>query len=199
MIITLGKMFPLHRTQVFFLTTLPKTNTEIQITNFTPTEENIEDYKKAFIKEYIKARNEIIPNASVMQRKWSNAKDGIVNSWSTPEVYAQMQKTSMWISYMTEPPDFEFTCPVEFTGVVPRTDDTYAVSFRYFCTNNANTGGQAPEKNSTIVLRKDYTITVKVDLENKTMQWADRLNNPLGIRISEYKIESENGDPLDFK
>ena len=29
------------------------------------------------------------------------------------------------------------------------------------------------------------------------IKWSDRLNNPLGIRVSEYEIESGNGDPLD--
>ena len=29
------------------------------------------------------------------------------------------------------------------------------------------------------------------------MKWADRLNNPLGIRVSEYTVESVNGDTND--
>ena len=32
--------------------------------------------------------------------------------------------------------------------------------------------------------------------DNATIKWSDRLDNPLGIRVSEYEIESENGDPL---
>jgi hypothetical protein len=95
-----------------------------------------------------------------------------------------------------EIPDFEFACPVEFeTGaIVPRSgDNTYAVNFRYFCVNN--NGQIAP---------KDYTIVLKLDMgEGATMKWTDRLNNPLGIRVSEYTVESVDGnandktDPLD--
>ena len=33
--------------------------------------------------------------------------------------------------------------------------------------------------------------------DGTTINWADRLNNPLGIRVSEYVVESGNGDPLD--
>ena len=33
--------------------------------------------------------------------------------------------------------------------------------------------------------------------DGTTMKWVDRLNNPLGVRVSEYIIESGNGDPLD--
>lgn len=196
LVITLLKMFPLNKTQVFFLTTQPKSNLEIQISEFTPNSENIEIYKQAFIKEYIKARNEIIPNAGVMQRKWSATADGSVYSWSTPEVYSVFQKTAMWIAYMNDIPDFEFRCPVEFEAISPRSENTYAVNFRYFCTDASNSGGHTPEKDSTIVLDKDYTIVLKLEQE-KAIKWTNRLNNPLGMRVSEYKIESGNYDPLD--
>lgn len=187
LIVTLVKMFPLDKTQVFFLTTQPKNELEIKITPFTPDADNIEIYKKAFIKEYIKARNEIIPNASIMQKKWSASEDGTVFSWSTPEVYETFKQTSMWIAYMKDVPLFEFRCPVEFYGIDPRTKDSYAVNFKYFCTNS---DGQ--------IYKKDYTIVVKLKMED-TIKWTDKMNNPLGIRIEEYRIESGDSDPLDFK
>lgn len=186
LIITLVKMYPLNKTQVFFLTTQPRSELEIKLSAFTPDTDNIELYKQAFIKEYVKARNEIIPSAAAMQRKWSASEEGTVYQWSTPEVYSGFANTRMWLAYMDEAPDFEFRCPVEFTAMAPRRENTYAVSFRYFCTNS---DGQTTEK--------DYTIEVKLELEN-TIKWTDRLNNPLGIRVSEYKIEKGNGDPLDF-
>ncbi|MDR1338379.1 MAG: hypothetical protein LBJ73_05135 [Rickettsiales bacterium] len=195
LVVTLAKMYPLNRTQVFFLTTQPRAEMEIKLSDFTPEKDNIEVYKQAFIKEYIKARNEIIPSAAAMQRKWTNeGEEGTVYMWSTPEVYQEFMKTRMWMAYMAEPPDFEFRCPVEFTGPIarrardPKTNElnTYAVSFRFFCTNS---DGQTTEK--------DYTIEVKLELEN-TIKWTERLNNPLGIRVSEYKVEVGRGDPLDF-
>ncbi|MBN1324899.1 MAG: hypothetical protein JW974_01650 [Alphaproteobacteria bacterium] len=187
LIVTLVKMYPLNKTQIFFLTTAPRNDLEIRLSQFSPDEENIEIYKQAFIKEYIKARNEIIPNAGVMQRKWSATEDGTVYKWSKPDVYSTFAKTAMWTAYMNEVPDFEFHCPVEFTGIAPRTENTYAVSFRYFCTNS---DGQTT--------KKDYTIVLKLELEN-VIKWTDRLDNPLGIRVAEYSVESDNGDPLDFK
>jgi type IV secretory pathway component VirB8 len=194
LVVTLAKMYPLDKTQVFFLTTQPKSNLEIKLTPFSPNSENIEVYKQAFIKEYVKARNEIIPSAVAMQRKWSASDEGTVYMWSTPEVYAAFAATRMWLAYMNEAPDFEFRCPVEFTGIVPRARDSqtnelnsYAVSFRYFCTDSY---GQTTEK--------DYTINVRLELEN-TIKWTDRLSNPLGIRVAEYEIANGEDDPLDFR
>ena len=193
LIVTLAKMYPLNRTQIFFLTTQPRADLEIRLSPFSPDAENIEVYKHAFIKEYIKARNEIIPNAGVMRNRWG-VEDGDVYMWSTPEVYEKFTQTRMWQAYMNDIPDFEFRCPVEFTGIYPRSENTYAVNFRYFCTNNDGQGGG---ENSTIVLKKDYTIVLTLQLED-TIKWTDRLQNPLGIRVSGYKIESGDGDPLDF-
>lgn len=200
--VTLIKMYPLEKTQLFFLTTQPKNDLVIQLSDYTPNSENIEIYKQAFIKEYIKARNEIIPNAMVMRKKWDTTPDGTVYTWSTPEVYQAFQNTMMWNAYMSEPPDFFFYCPVEFTGIAPRARNketnainTYAISFRYFCTNS---NGQGDDKDSTIVLNKDYTIVVRLAPE-KTIKWTDRLQNPLGLRVAEYTVESGGGDPLDFR
>ena len=42
---------------------------------------------------------------------------------------------------------------------------------------------------------KDYTIVLRLESDNETqVQWTDRLANPLGIRVVEYKIESVDGD-----
>lgn len=195
LVVTLAKMYPLNRTQIFFLTTQPRSDLEIRLSSFSPDDKNIETYKYAFIKEYIKARNEIIPNSGVMQKKWSVGMDGYVHMWSTPDVYEAFTKTAMWTAYMNELPDFMFRCPVEFydNPIAPRTENTYAVSFRYFCTNS---DGQSDDENSTIVLRKDYTIVLKLEMED-TIRWTDRMQNPLGIRVSEYRIESGDVDPLD--
>jgi type IV secretory pathway component VirB8 len=187
LLVTLVKLYPLDKTQIFFLTTTPRADLSIKLTPFTPDTNNLELYKQAFIKEYVKARNEIIPNAAAMQKKWSAGEGGIVYTWSTPDVYSAFASTAMWTAYMNEVPDFEFRCPVEFTGISPRTENTYAVSFRYFCTNS---DGQTT--------KKDYTIAIRLELEN-TIKWTDRLTNPLGIRVSGYNVETKNGDPLDFK
>jgi len=71
MIITVSEIMPLNKTQVFFLTTTPKENTEISLQAYYPNDINIEIFKKNFIKEYIKTRNEITANATVMHKKWN--------------------------------------------------------------------------------------------------------------------------------
>jgi type IV secretory pathway component VirB8 len=196
MVFTLTKLFPLNRPQVFFLWTQPHETIEVKLAEMPPVDENLDRYKRAFIREYIKARNEIVPNIADMRKKWTNDGNALVRAWSSDEVFNKFAQTGLWTALMNEIPDFEFACPVEFeTGaIVPRSgDNTYAVNFRYFCVNN--NGQIAP---------KDYTIILKLDMgEGATMKWTDRLNNPLGIRVSEYTVESVDGnandktDPLD--
>ncbi len=187
LVVTLVKMFPLDRAQIFFLTSEQRENTQIKLSSFTPDAENLEAYKTAFLKEYVRARNEISENQAYMQRKWSATPDGNVWAWSSPEVYNQFQNTGMYIALMNDIPDFPFSCPVEFRGIQPRSQDVYAVSFSYFCTNN----------NDGQTTRKDYTISIKLEREEK-IAWADRLGNPLGIHVVEYQVEGGNRDPLDM-
>lgn len=186
--VTLYKMFPLNRPQVFFLMTQLRSDVDVRLTEMPPADENLEIYKRMFIREYIRARNEVMPNMNVMRRKWNNSDDGVVRAWSSPDVYQAFTETGMWNAIMNDIPDFKFSCPVEFqTGAIaPRTDDTYAVNFTYYCTNSDRQG-----------TTKDYTIVLKLEMDDgATVRWADRLNNPLGIRVTEYTVESNNGDPL---
>lgn len=189
MLLTLYKMFPLNRPQVFFLVSQPSHELEISVREMMPSDQNLENYRRAFIREYIKARNEITPNINVMRKKWTNEADAPVRAWSSEDVFANFRETRMWPALMNDVPDFEFKCPVEFEqgGITPRGPDTYAVKFRWICENS---GGQ--------VASKDYTIVLKLesDSSDKT-KWSDRLNNPLGIRVTEYYVESVNGDEND--
>ena len=114
LVFTLYNMFPLNRPQVFFLMTAPKQNLQVVLREMVPSDENLENYKKSFILEYIKARNEIVPNAGVMRTKWNNGTDGVVYTWSTQDVYNTFTETNMWQAWMSGLPDFEFSCSVEF-------------------------------------------------------------------------------------
>lgn len=186
--VAIVNMFPLEKTQLFFLTTSDFQNKEVNIDSFMPNKDNLEILKQSFIKEYIKARNEIVIDTNFMKKKWSATNDGYVYLWSSENIFKSFTKTSMWKAYMNDKPDIEFKCPVEFTSIRPwsSSDNTYAVSFRYFCENiNRQT------------LKKDYTILVKIEIENK-LKWNERLQNPLGIKVVEYRIESGENDPLDF-
>ena len=55
---TLGKMFPLNRPEIFFITTKPANSSSIQITDLPMDSENIDSYKMAFVMEYVRARIE---------------------------------------------------------------------------------------------------------------------------------------------
>ena len=65
---TLDKMFPLNRPQVFFLTSQNLTDKELTLTQMP---ENLDDYKKQFIREYVRERNEIVPDLAIMRAKWA--------------------------------------------------------------------------------------------------------------------------------
>ena len=81
MLITLAKMFPLNRPQIFFLSTaLPSERTVKLIEMSTAgADENVELYKHAFIREYVRHRNEVFTNAEAMQNTW-NGKVRIMSS-----------------------------------------------------------------------------------------------------------------------
>lgn len=192
---TLWKMFPLNRPQVFFLTTelRPDMDVRLYAMSTKSDEAHVAQYKEFFIKEYIRARNEISTTPNVMQRKWASDGTGVVSAWSTPDVYSAFQQTRLYNILMRDGAISDITCTVEFPHgrLAPRKNGArYAVPFSHICTNN---NGQAT--------RKDYTIEVTVEQigQDGTMKFGDRMNNPLGIRVTGYKIESGDGDPLNMR
>lgn len=189
MLLTLWKMFPLNRPQIFFLTTTTRDSLEVTLTELPPQDKYLDDYKYAFIREYIKIRNEIVPNTKVMVRKWAN--NGAVRTMSTDAVFKDFARTTAREIIMSDPNALGLNCPVEFhaSPMEPRAPDTYAVRFRYFCADNR---GQTYEK--------DYKIRIKLITDPQIGQkWNDRLENPLGLRVAEYTVETGDGDPLDIE
>lgn len=184
---TVYNMFPLNRPQIFFLGATARDNQNIQLIEMQPKSENLDRYKKAFVREYVRHRNEIYTNPQAMYQKW-DSESGAVRTMSTDDVYANFAKTAMFNAVMSETP--YFSCRVDFhKGQVLylAAEDVYQVKFRYFCSDN--TGQTAP---------KDYTIKLKLNDEDAPqIKWVDRIDNPLGLRVSEYNIVSGNGDPLD--
>ncbi|MDO4423752.1 MAG: hypothetical protein Q4C08_03085, partial [Pseudomonadota bacterium] len=89
---TLANMFPLNRPQIFFLTTEIRDNLDVKLIEMPPVDNNLEDYKMAFVREYVRHRNEVFTNPVVMQSKW-NAEDGIVRKMSTDDVYKKFAET----------------------------------------------------------------------------------------------------------
>lgn len=186
--ITLYNMFPLNRPQIFFLSSQLRGEREIRLDSIPAKDTYYEHFVRGFLREYVKARNEIVPNVADMRKKWNNDSNSVMHAWSTPEVYEQLQSTNMWRAFMNDSPDFEFSCPVEFEKGAIRpykdSENIYDVTFGYFCADN-----------NRQISKKNYTIRIKLKQTDKT-KWQDRLSNPLGIVVSEYSVISDNGDPL---
>ena len=184
---TLGKMFPLNRPEIFFITTKPINSSSIQITELPANDENVDVYKKAFVMEYVRARNEVERNITVMRRKWVD-EGSVVAMWSTKNVYDAFKKTDMYNAIKSDYPDFAFNCPVTFTGEpLMLAPDTYTIVMRYHC-----------ESNSGPTDRRDYKIRVVLAKDNDTIiDWIERLNNPLGLKVKEYTVLNGN-DPLNW-
>ena len=190
LLVTLYNLFPLDRPEVFFLRSSNANNTEITLTQVMPDGEDLERYKRAFITEYIKNRNEIVPIARTMEKNWGG-QNGVVKTTSTDDVFADFWNTSMYQEFLLNNAKFDFSCSVEFpSGSVNRyTSDgsTYTVDFKWFCTNSY---GQTD--------RKDYRMKITLVTDDaQSMKWADHMENPLGLRVAEYSVESGDGDPLD--
>lgn len=187
--ITLYKMFPLNKPQIFFLETTIRDQDEVKLTEMDPSPINLEEYKKAFVREYIRHRNEIFSNTNAMHQKWNNV-DGAVKMMSSPDVYAAFTETALFKELMSNTAGFAFKCPVHFDGApMPlgqNQDKVYQVKITYFCEDNARR--TTPKK---------YTIRVKISPdEGRHIKWADRIENPLGIRVIEYNVTEGGGDPL---
>lgn len=186
--VTLYNMFPLNRPQIFFLFSQLRGEREIVLVNLPAKDANYDYFVRGFLREYVKARNEVVPSIADMRKKWNNDNNSVMQAWSSPEVYEQLQSTNMWRAIMNDSPDFEFSCPVEFErgAVTPFAENTYDVKFSYFCADNDRQ-----------ISKKNYTIRIKLDTASAQKQkWQDRMSNPLGIYVSEYSVISGNGDPL---
>lgn len=190
--ITIYNMFPLNRPQVFFLTSTIRDNQDIKLIEMQPRSENTDRYKQNFVREYIRRRNEIYANANEMSKKW-NSEDGVVRIMSTDEVYADFATSVLFNEIMSNTvPNIPVQCIVNFDGApmhMPSESqilDTYQTKISYNCADNTG-----------LVLKKDYTIRMKVLTQDGTqIRWADRIDNPLGLKVAEYTIISGDGDPL---
>ena len=191
MAVTVYKMFPLDRPEVFFLRTSYSTDTAVTLTRVMPAGGDLDSYRRAFIAEYIKTRNEIVPNTHVMAQNWERVK-----TMSGPDIFAEFVNTAMYQEFLLNTATgngrgLNFSCSVEFPSgsVRPYKNDaaTYTVDFKWFCTNSY---GQTD--------RKDYRIKIKLENDsNQNMKWTDHMENPLGLRVTAYSVETGGGDPLD--
>ena len=182
---TIEKMFPLNRPEIFFVTARTEQNTLIQVAQMQPTEKFADTYMQAFVMEYLRARNEIVNSIALMRQKWAD--NGPVAMWSDAAVYQNFKKTDMYHAIMNDYPEISFSCPIEIGSVKKFKANEYTVNVAYYCKYS---DGQTARKNYTI--RVGLTVAPTPQIE-----WRERFDNPLGIKVSQYVIESGDGDPLD--
>ena len=190
LVVTLYNLFPLDRPEVFFLRSTNPNNVEITMNQIMPESGDFDMYKRMFIREYVKARNEITPSARMMEKNW-NMQNGTVKTMSTDDIFADFVNTAMYQEFLLNGAVFDFSCSVEFSpgSVTNYKSDgaTYTVDFKWFCTNSYRQTD-----------RKDYRIKIKLVTEDvQSKKWTDHMENPLGLRVAEYSVESGDGDPLD--
>ena len=201
LVFTLDKMFPLNRPQVFFLTSQLLDDQELTLTALDTTD--LDGYKQQFIREYVRARNEIVPNLAIMRAKWANDSSGIVRTWSADTVFGKFAEMPM-VNIVNQNLDevFDITCSVEFpidNSVIESSraneNDVYYVHFDYKCSYGPM-GDQ--------VLTQKYTLRVQLESgDGNSVKWADRMENPLGVRVIGYDVIDAqnkvlNTDPLDW-
>ena len=199
LVITLAKMIPLQRPEVFFLYT-PTRAANVVIAPMTPdatNESTIATYKEGFIREYVIARNTlgIGKNAYITKNNWAK----IVQSWSNQKVYSDFQNTALYKQYTFNEMPPAISCSVNFPNsardkaVTDLGKDTYMVKFTWFC-KNENIGGQTTQKNYKIRIRIQSELDKKI---SGVLNNIEKLReNPLGIQVVEYAIQDGRGDPL---
>jgi type IV secretory pathway component VirB8 len=194
LLITLSNMFPLTKTQIFFMDSAAAGKNEITI---VPSIGNMidEKFKVNFVKQYILYRMTVIPNADVMRSRW-NAENGMVRAWSTPEVFGnflgERSEEGQLVRSVLAAADpklgnknIPFLRRVEIIGSpVPVGENKYSVDVRKIFSMPDNSG-QTLEKESRI------TLTLKFEGE-RTIASDDRLRNPFGVVVSEFKEEDIN-------
>ena len=199
LVITLGKMIPLERPEVFFLYT-PTRTSNLKIAPMAPnaTNNNIVDrYKDGFIREYIIARNWLNTGANgfITRTNW----DRIVKQWSAPNVYDDFTNTTLYKKYTFDFQPPTMSCSVNFANInneraiIDMGNNEFEVNFVWVC-KDENISRQPIQKNYKIQLR------IQSDLDKKLSGVVGNLEklreNPLGIQVTEYTIKNGEPDPL---
>lgn len=199
LVLSLTKMMPLERPEVFFLLT-PTTSVNTIIEPLVPNamnEDALANYEEGFVREYIIMRNTLLPSAMLTKKNWSN----VVKTWSGNKVYSAFTRTALYKEYTSGDTIPSLSCSVNFPNTnkeqaVVKTNSTtkyneYVVSFTWVCKNS---GGQTPPKNYKIRLRIQSVLDKD---KSNTLENLNKLrDNPLGTRVTEYTVLSGDGDPL---
>lgn len=179
LVVTLIKMVPLERPEVFFVSASSSLS-NVSIKGMEPDAEITQSYEEGFIREYIIARNTLYQNTETTRNNWAR----IVKPWSSSDVFASLTKTNLYQTYTQENQLQPIECNVSFSSVA-KTRRDWVVEFDWICKNNS---GQSVKKNYTIVIKLKSDISKDGPIED-----LSRLRiNPLGTQVISYEILDKN-------
>ena len=195
LVVTLIKMAPLTRPEVFFLQTPTRSvNVVIKPMDINQTnQEALAEYERKFVQEYVIARNTINSNPALTRSNWIQ----VVKPWSSSKVFSDFTKTALYHDYTFSNRPPVLSCSVNFPDsnrerAIVKTKNSFFVNFTWLCKNSS---GHETTKN--------YNIRIKVQsvLDEKTSGTLEKLNklsvNPLGIQVTEYEVQGTTKiDPL---
>ena len=179
LVVTLIKMVPLERPEVFFVSASSSLS-NVSVKGMEPDPEMTRSYEEGFVREYIIARNTLYQNTETTRNNWTR----VIKPWSSPDVFANLTKTNLYQVYTQENQLQPVECNVSFSSV-SRTSRNWVAEFNWICKNNS---GQSVKKNYTIVMK------LKSDLsKDGPMEDLSRLRvNPLGTQVISYEILDNN-------
>jgi len=190
LVAALERMFPLEKTQIFFLSSKLEPDQVVAIQRMDLNPNSLEAYKISFIKDYMIKRNSVYPSNTAMRRIWYAGASSPLYAYSDEEVFRAMTKTDLYYAVMEgkwEP--LIFNCGVTFAKqpeLHTRATGTYSVRISYQCKDDSS--GQTQSKPFTIL------VSVKV---MDSVRWNERLDNPLGLKVVGYEVMDGDPDPLD--
>ena len=97
LVVTLIKMVPLERPEVFFVSASSALS-NVSIKGMEPDAAMTRSYEEGFIREYIIARNTLYQNTETTRNNWTR----IVKPWSSSDVFANLTKTGLYRVYAKE-------------------------------------------------------------------------------------------------
>ncbi|MDR2685507.1 MAG: hypothetical protein LBB23_01890 [Rickettsiales bacterium] len=171
---TLDGLFPLVKKQVFFAA---ESERYIAVAPYYPDAKNLELFKQNFIRQYVVERLSVYPSSRTMSRRWGMT--GRVRAWSTSEVFREFSAEPLTKEVLAAEP-FWTTRIVFLENPTPRGQDRYAIRVRKI---KELVAGHTTQEEATIILKLHFE-------DSRNIRWNDRLDNPFGVQVADYRIEN---------
>ena len=178
LLVALGSLQPLVRIQPFMLNIQDKDQQVIEIVRPKLEDLNLRELTESFIRQYITARYTVGSDLEELERRWGMG--GIVKWMSTAQVYDEFVSrekkalNSAQEGGMTRDIRIESVMP---TGKKDQTGEEWKVRFQATTMRQASA---APDV-------RHMTVKLNAKFQGESgVPWADRLQNPLGFKVTRY-------------